>query len=398
MSAHDDDAAYLTGRMIGGLIDSSHNMLPTLVPQVVARHAASAGAGDVVIYLQDYEQNFLVPLDDANGTWEPLSIDGTVAGRAFRTSTLMETDADGQGVRLFLPLLNGADRTGVLMMTVSAVDARVRLAMTRFASSVTDLIISKGLHTDTFFQARRTSSMTLSAEMQWHLLPSLTVITPQVELAGILEPAYEVGGDAFDYAVNDNVADIAIFDAMGHNLDASMMANLVVGAYRHARRNDVGLAQMYATLDEAVGNQFTAEQFATVLLAQLHLDTGELMWVNAGHPSPMLFRGHSFVRYLQSVTTTLPVGFGGANPFITTEGLQPGDRVVFYTDGVVEEILDGEQFGEDRLIETLSGHFANQLPLAEVVRRISHDLMRQRGGSTSDDATLVVMEWVGGDT
>jgi len=254
--------------------------------------------------------------------------------------------------------------------------------------------VSKGLHTDTYFRTRRTSSMTLSAEMQWHLLPPLTVLTPQVELAGVLEPAYDVGGDAFDYAVNQDMAHVAIFDAMGHDLDASMMANLVVGAYRHARRNDVGLEEMYATLDQAVGNQFTAEQFATVLLAQLRLDVGELEWVNAGHPFPMLFRGHSFVRYLES-PTTLPVGFGGASPTVASESLEPGDRVVFYTDGVVEEFLDGVPFGEERLIETLSEHFANKLPLAEIARRVSHGLLQQRGGATSDDATLVIVKWTG---
>jgi len=215
-----------------------------------------------------------------------------------------------------------------------------------------------------------------------------------VELAGILEPAYDVGGDAFDYAVNQDVAHVAIFDAMGHDLDASMMANLVVGAYRHARRNDVGLEEMYATLDHAVGNQFTAEQFATVLLAQIQLDAGELKWVNAGHPSPMLFRGHSFVRYLESVTT-LPVGYGGASPSVARESLEPGDRMVFYTDGVIEEFLDGAPFGEQRLIETLSEQFANHLPLAEIARRVSHDLLRQRGGRTTDDATLVILEWTG---
>jgi serine phosphatase RsbU (regulator of sigma subunit) len=156
----------------------------------------------------------------------------------------------------------------------------------------------------------------------------------------------------------------------------------------------VDLAEMYATLDQAVESQFTAEQFATVLLGQLRLDTGELRWVNAGHPPPMLLRGHSFVRLLDSVVT-LPVGFGGDSPTVATEALEPGDRVVFYTDGVIEERLDGVEFGTQRLIGTLSEHFANRLPVAEVARRVSHDLLRQRGGETSDDATLVILEWIG---
>src|SRR5665811_2284499 len=88
--------------------------------------------------------------------------------------------------------------------------------------------------------------MSLSAEMQWQLLPPLMMSTPQVAIAGALEPAYDVAGDSFDYALNDDVLHLAMIDAMGHGLSAAVMATLAMGAYRHARRLDVGLDQLYA--------------------------------------------------------------------------------------------------------------------------------------------------------
>jgi serine phosphatase RsbU (regulator of sigma subunit) len=76
--------------------------------------------------------------------------------------------------------------------------------------------------------------------------------------------------------------------------------------------------------------------------------------------------------------------------------LQPGDRVLLFTDGVVEERLDGgEQFGEDRLRQLLEQTSAERLTAAETVRRLSHALMAARRGRTSDDASLLLLEWKG---
>ncbi|MFE0332396.1 PP2C family protein-serine/threonine phosphatase, partial [Streptomyces sp. NPDC058960] len=89
------------------------------------------------------------------------------------------------------------------------------------------------------------------AEIQWSLLPPLAMSTPRIELAGMLEPAYDVAGDSFHYALNGDVLHVAMVDAMGHGLDAATMATVVIGAYRHARRISVGLSEIYAFMDRA---------------------------------------------------------------------------------------------------------------------------------------------------
>ena len=99
------------------------------------------------------------------------------------------------------------------------------------------MLVTKHAYTDQFFRARRREPMSVSAEIQWSLLPPLSMSVPQVEVAGILEPAYRVAGDSFDYALNDDILHVAVIDAMGHGLDAATMATVAIGAYRHARRD-----------------------------------------------------------------------------------------------------------------------------------------------------------------
>jgi phosphoserine phosphatase RsbU/P len=382
-------------RLLGTLIDRAHEMPPQLIAPLVAEVIAVIGGRDVTVLLQDYDQLTLVPLPGRGLlVEEPVPIDGSLAGRAFLGDEPIE-QAVADGARLFIPLLDGTDRVGVLAFTSDRWDAHDRRLARRFAGLLADVLVTKGMYTDRFFQARRRQSMSLTAEMQWTLLPPLIMTTPQVAVAGILEPAYSVAGDSFDYALNGDALHVAIIDAMGHGLDAAVMATVAIAAYRHARRDDVELPDLYAAMDRAITEQFDEEHFATVQMAHLDVVSGRLLWVNAGHPHPLLLRG-AVVRVLDS-PTTLPIGFGGADPEVNEETLEPGDRVLFFTDGITEQHLSGgELFGESRLIEALEHVAHDGGSVAETVRRLSHALKRARGGDTDDDATLFLLEWRGG--
>jgi serine phosphatase RsbU (regulator of sigma subunit) len=230
--------------------------------------------------------------------------------------------------------------------------------------------------------------------MQWQTLPPLVMTTPDVALAGILEPSYDVGGDSFDYALNDHVLHLAVFDAMGHGLEAATMATIVLATYRHGRRSNASLPDLYVHMDDVLSATYPG-RFATAQVGRLDTVTGSLSWVNAGHPAALLIREGGAVSEL-TAPITRPVGFGDAAPVVTTTQLAPGDRVLFFTDGVVEERLaDGLQFGEARLRELVEQTSADQLSVAETVRLLSHTLMEARGGRTSDDASLLLVEWRG---
>jgi serine phosphatase RsbU (regulator of sigma subunit) len=377
--------------VLGSLLDRAHLLPPRLAGPLVAQELTAAGARDVAVYLQDHDQVTLQPLTGRGLTGDPQPIEGSAAGRAFTTNEPVEETQPG-GVRMHLPMLDGSDRVGVLAFTLDDVNEHDRRLAQRLAGLVADLVVTKNEYTDTFGEVRRTQPMSLAAQLQWTTLPPLSMTTPSVELAGILEPAYEVGGDCFDYALDEHTLHVAVFDAMGHGLEAATMATVVTAAYRHGRRRDLPLAELYAQMDDVVARMFPG-RFVTAQLGRLDTERGELDYVNAGHPAALWLRKARVIGELPGPTAR-PLGLRAEPPRVETVQLEPGDRLLFFTDGVVEERLTGgEQFGEARLRETFEQVTAEQLPAAEATRRLSHALMAARQGRTSDDASLLLVEW-----
>lgn len=383
-------------RLLGLLLDRAHEMPPQLIAPLVAEEIARMGGREVAILLQDYEQLLLVPLPGRRLVVEaPQPISRTDAGTAFLEARTVEVPQPG-GLRMYLPLLDGSDQVGVLAVTLDSVDDDDRRLLRRLAGLVADMVVTKDNYTDIFTLARRRNRMTVAAEIQWSLLPPLRMAVPQVEVAGILEPAYEVAGDSFDYALNHDILHVAMIDAMGHGLDAAVMATAAIGAYRHARRAAISLSEIYAFMDEVIAAQFGPEQFVTAQMMRLDVSTGSLQWVNAGHPSPLLIREGRVIAQLEG-STTLPVGFGGQEPQVSEQALRQGDRVMCFTDGLIEEHTGGgEEFGLEQLTDVVDEVGRRHGGVRAMVRELSHTLKLARGGITSDDATIFLIEWRGG--
>ena len=387
-------AESLGEALLGSLLDRAHVMPPRLVGPLVAQEIHAVGGSGIAIFLQDYDQVHLQPLEGDGLVGERVLIDGSLAGRAFATDTPVEEQLPDGSVRMYLPMLDGSDRIGVLSLRLPGVNDVDRRLAQRLAGLVADLIVTKSGYTDTFAQTRTAQPMSVAAQLLRRALPPLTMTNPDVELAGALEPAYRVGGDSFDYAMNDHVLHFGVFDAMGHGLEAAAVATVVIAAYRHGRHIGLELPELYAAMDQLVAETFP-DRFATAQIGRLDTERGELTWINAGHPAPLWVRDGKVIGELTG-TVTRPVGFGGAVAGVMSVRLEPGDRLLVFTDGVIEERLEGgEQFGESRLHQILEQIGAQRLPAAETVRRLSHALMAARYGRTSDDASLLLIEYKG---
>jgi serine phosphatase RsbU (regulator of sigma subunit) len=216
-----------------------------------------------------------------------------------------------------------------------------------------------------------------------------------VVITGGLEPAYEIGGDSFDYAVNGATADLLVADAVGHGLPATVLAGVAIGAYRHARRNAADLPDIAAEINAAIAAQFGHSLFATALLARLDLDTGRLRWINAGHPAPLIVRGSAVVHPPQCPPVR-PLGLQETRPACCETRLELGNRLLLYTDGIVEaRSPDGDFFGEDRLADFIKAAVADGEPAPETVRRLLRRLLAHQADQLQDDASIVVLEWRG---
>ena len=209
----------------------------------------------------------------------------------------------------------------------------------------------------------------------------------------MLEPAYDVGGDGYDYSVDGMTAKVAIFDAVGHGMPAALTGCAAVSALRAARRRGEGLAEASASVDDVIIEHWDDSRFATAVLADIDLETGVVRYVNAGHPPPALLRDGKVVGLLDQARR-LPLGLRDDPPEPAEVRLQPGDRLLLYTDGVTEaRDADDAIFGLDRLLGLLERSAASDLPTAETLRRLSHAILEHQRGELQDDATLMLVEW-----
>jgi hypothetical protein len=301
-------------RPIGRLLRAAQTADPESLVDTLSLAVAELGGGDVVLYLVDYEYDALVPTPQTlpNGEHVPLAaVDGTMAGRAYLSSSPLAAErADGWHV--WVPVTERAERLGVLSMTLPEWDADVEYYCVELGYAAAHLVLASSRYTDLTHLLRRRKDMDLAAEMQWSLLPPLSFTVQSTTVAGLLEPAYEVGGDCFDYALNRGHLDVAIFDTVGHGLQSAVLASLVVGAYRNGRREVEDLQRVADRIDAAVRTHPGELAFATALLARLDVATGRLRWSACGHPQPIHVRRGATLPDVD-VRQGTPLGMGNSS-------------------------------------------------------------------------------------
>jgi len=378
------------------LLDGAHQVESDRLTALIETTAAALGASLCRIWLVDHQQRILVPLT-AGDDVEPVAVERTIAGRAFASCALVEVAGDAEALHLWLPLVDGVNRIGVLEIDIDDPTPEASEAFRHLATMATSEIIARGQYTDAFTVARRTQTMNLAAELQWQTLPPTSFATRDVTVAGMLEPAYHVGGDTFDYAYNDGGLHVGIFDAVGHGLDASMLSTLALGAYRNRRRSGEQLGGIGTVIDEVITNHSQTDDYVTGQLAHLDVTTGVLRWLNAGHPLPLLIR-HGRVVGPMSCPPRPPFGLGSLIPEagarMAEDQLEPGDAVLMFTDGIVEaRRTSGTDFGLERLIDFMDRAFAADMSPSETLRRLSHAVLDFHSSALQDDATTLLIAW-----
>jgi serine phosphatase RsbU (regulator of sigma subunit) len=246
-------------------------------------------------------------------------------------------------------------------------------------------------YTDFVEAARRRKQTTPAAEIQQNLFPPRIARISGAQLAGGLLPSYEVGGDWFDFVENRDGAWLAIADAVGTGPTAAGLGAAALGSLRAARRSGRDLVGALHVMDETVRGLGNREFFVTALVARWHAPTGELTWINCGHPSAYVADPAGALAELEGPVHR-PLGDAdGVGTFVdSARKLASGERLVLVTDGIIDRKLEGGgtfgAAGIRKALEPLGDATAAASAMA-ILQAVS-DCWRE---PLEDDGTVVVL-------
>jgi serine phosphatase RsbU (regulator of sigma subunit) len=389
------------GRLdLGDLLAAVEDAPPVAAVDVLADHLRKViGATEVSFLIADFSGQALIRLDHAGRelaartqgreTAERVPLEGTPHGRALAGQTVGIESGEG-GTRLYAPVTNRGEAIGLLELRLAdAPDEQTLADVALAAHALAYVVVANRRFTDLFAWGQRSVHLSLAAEIQHRLLPaSYTCEAGQFTLAAWLEPAGEIGGDTFDFSMDRDTLHLSMTDAMGHEVGAAVLATVLVGALRNARRAGVSLGEQARLANDGLHGFARRGGFVTGQVARIDLREATATIVNAGHPSPIRLRDGR----VEPVALHADPPFGvmpGHEYEVQVLPLEPGDRLMFITDGMVERNVSSADFA------ALLAAGAELHP-REAVQRLVQQILEAAGGELQDDAAAMCLDWHGG--
>ena len=234
-----------------------------------------------------------------------------------------------------------------------------------------------------------------ASSIQSSLLPRGTPPVPGLDIAVRYEPMRSIGGDMYDFVVDGRRLGVLVADVTGHGVPAALIASMAKVAFSSQAPAAASPGQLIAGMNRALCGQFRG-QFVTATYMHIDPASRRVRYTNAGHPPPFLWRAATR-EVAELAGGGVLMGFDSNEAYATGEArIEDGDRLVLYTDGVIE-VADGsgEFFGDDGLKAFVARHealsaeaFADAL-LAHLRKRKSG---RREGRGFEDDVTLAVID------
>ena len=374
---------------------------PVAAVDVLAAALAEAiGAREVSFLIADFSGRSLIRLGHSGGTGalrlqgketaERVPLVGTPHGRALAAQAVEVIVEDG-GARLFAPVTSRGEAVGVLELGLEDFPVEQTVADVALAAHfLAYVVIANRRYTDLFEWGQRSVPLSLAAEIQHRLLPgSFTCEAGQFTLAAWLQPAGEIGGDTFDFSLERDALHLSMTDAMGHTMDAALLATVLVGGLRNARRRGVELAEQARLANDALAEQAGDGQFVTGLLVRI-----DLAECDGGHrqrrPSPAAPAAGRAGRAAFALEADRPFGLQPGRGYrVQALPLEVGDRLMFVTDGMLER--DAARMNIAAILTASMNMHAR-----EAVQHLTQAVLQASGGQLRDDATALCLDWHGG--
>ena len=297
---------------------------------------------------------------------------------------------DGGGERILVPVTESGDALGVIDLHLPReADALVFADIAAVAEALARIVIASRRHSDLMDWAQDTAPFSLAAEIQRRLLPgSYTCETDRFTVAGWLEPANAVGGDTFDYSLDRDTLHLSVTDAVGNDVNAALLASVLLGSLRNSRRRGADLASQARIANDALAAHAHVGQFVTGQLARVDLHTGvddrRQRRPPVALPGPRRAgeRGRADGRHaVRPVRGPRPAGAAAAAR--TRRPDRAGHRR-----------HAGTQRGRPRPARHARRE-ARTHP-RELVYELAETVLHATGGDLHDDATVLCLDWRGG--
>ena len=296
-------------------------------------------------------------------------------------------------------LLSAKDDTlGVLYMDSKAdagdLSASNRQLLQTLAIEVSTVLENARLLTEEREKKNLEQQLSIAREIQQSMLPASLPQKGWLVAAGSSKACYQVGGDYFDVTeLGDSYWGVVLADVSGKGVSAALMASLIQGAFFASLSEEGRLSETATRINHYLCDRFTSARFATVFYSLVRRD-GTARCVNAGHCPGIVVRSSGKIDWLNA--NTVPLGLFEESEFPVQEyRLEPGDKLVLYSDGVSEATnWSHEQFGEKRFAEVVAEHAS--LNALQLFKRLGEEIETFTAGSAQDDdVTLLVLGYQG---
>lgn len=248
-------------------------------------------------------------------------------------------------------------------------------------------------------ETRIDKELEYAKEIQLSSLPSVFPPYPDKKSFDIYASMYtakEVGGDFYDfYMLDDNSIAFLIADVSGKGIPAALFMMTAKTTIRDLAERGLGVDEILTQANEKLCKGNDAGMFVTVFMAIMDLKTGVIRYSNAGHNPPLVMRRNGTFEYVKVKAGLVLAGMEGMKYRVNETVLEPGERILLYTDGVTEATNSEEKlYGEDRLYNFVNNH-KNQ-NAKDLIHNLKKDIDEFVGeASQFDDITMLMFDYFG---
>ena len=269
--------------------------------------------------------------------------------------------------------------------------------LTTIGHQVAMFISNAQMHERLLTQSRLEQDLKFARSVQHNFLPKSRPKHPQFTFTAHYTPAYDVGGDFYDFIVHEGeensdappkTVDVVIGDVTGKGVSAALMMARLVGDIRSLAVRSDSTAKLMQRINRVMNASAVEGRFVTLLIMRLNTETGEIAYTNAGHNPPMVRKKNGEVLF-DDEEGEFPVGVVEEHEFRRdTITLEPGDVIMLTTDGVMEAMNStGECYENQRLIAAMK---SGPSGAEEIQEAVLEDIRKFVGNAKqSDDLTMV---------